>query len=431
MSQQSLHRKLIIDRFGQRAEGIARDEGGVIYVPHALAGETVIAEVDGERGRLVEVVEASPDRVPAFCSYYGTCGGCAIQVLAPAAYATWKRGLVAGALTHAKLDVPLGDLIDAHGAGRRRATFHARFTRDAMGRLHREVGFMQARAHQIVDIESCPILDPAMAGAIEAARSVAKSLATLLKPLDMVVTATNEGLDLDFRGTGDLDFRHQQALIELADRIDLARISNHGRVVIERRPPVIDMGRAKVVVPPGTFLQATAEGEATLARLVTEAMGKATKVADLYAGVGTFTHRLAEKAEVHAVESDAPALKALERAAHNTPGLRTVTTECRDLARRPLMGAELNRFEAVVCDPPRAGAEEQMRALAASTVQVVASVSCNAQTFARDAAILIAGGYACEGVTPVDQFRHSLHVELVGTFRRAKQKSAKRRNLLG
>jgi 23S rRNA (uracil1939-C5)-methyltransferase len=160
-------------------------------------------------------------------------------------------------------------------------------------------------------------------------------------------------------------------------------------------------------------------------------MGKATKVADLYAGVGTFTHRLAEKAEVHAVESDAPALKALERAAHNTPGLRTVTTECRDLARRPLMGAELNRFEAVVCDPPRAGAEEQMKALAASTVQVVASVSCNAQTFARDAAILIAGGYACEGVTPVDQFRHSLHVELVGTFRRAKQKSAKRRNLLG
>jgi 23S rRNA (uracil1939-C5)-methyltransferase len=431
VSQPSLHRKLTIERLGQRAEGIARGEDGLIFVPHALPGETVVAEVDGERGKLIEVLTPSADRVPAFCPYYGTCGGCAIQVLAQPAYAKWKRGLVEAALSHAKLELPLADLIDAHGAGRRRATFHARFERDALGRLRREVGFMQARAHVIVEIDACPILDPAMAGAVAAAQGVARVLSQKLKPLDILVTATDEGLDIDVRGTGALLFELDQALVSLAERLDLARISNHGTVVIERRAPTLTMGRARVPLPPGSFLQATAAGEATLARLVLDAVGPAKRVADLFAGVGTFTHRLAEKAEVHAVESDAAALAALQRGANGTPGIRMVTTERRDLSRRPLQGTDLSSFDAVVCDPPRAGAEEQMQALAASTVQRVASVSCNVQTFARDAAILIAGGYVCEGVVPVDQFRHSTHVELVGTFRRPKAKSARRRNLLG
>ena len=431
MSQPSLHRKLTIERLGLRAEGIARDEGTTVYVPHALAGETIIAEVDGERGHLVEVVTPSPDRVAPFCQHYGVCGGCAIQVLAPAAYAQWKRGLVVNALSQAKLDLPLGDLVDAHGAGRRRATFHARFEKDALGRLIRDVGFMRARAHDIVDIVQCPILDPAMEGAITAARGLADVLATRLKPLDIVVTATEQGLDLDVRGVGSLPFAVQQGLVELAERLDLARISNHGTTVIERQSPFIRMGRANVVLPPGAFLQATAEGEAVLSRLVVNAIGKAARVVDLYSGVGTFTHRLAETAEVHAVESDGPALLALQKAANATPGIRMVTTEQRDLTRRPLMAAELGRFDAVVCDPPRAGAEEQMQQIAASTVPVVASVSCNAQTFARDAALLLAGGYTCDAVTPVDQFRHSTHVELVGIFRRPKQKSIKRRSLLG
>lgn len=428
---QSLSRKLEVLRLGQRAEGLARDDNRLVAIAHALPGETIIAEVDGERGKLVEILTASPDRIAPVCRWYGTCGGCAIQVLAAPAYAVWKRDLVAAALAHVKVEAPLGDLVDAHGKGRRRATFHARVDRDALDRQRIEVGFMQARAHQIVEIDDCPILDPALAGALSAARAVARVLAATGKPLDIVVTATREGLDLDFRGTGPLGFDLEQALIRLAETLDLARISNHGSAVIERRPPVILMGRAQVALPPGGFLQATEAGEAVLAGLVQDAVGRAARIADLFAGVGTFTHRLAETAEVHAVESDAAALLALQKAAHGTAGLRTVTVELRDLNRRPLMPGELTRFDAVVCDPPRAGAEEQMRALAASKVPVAVSVSCNVQTFARDAAILVAGGYALENVTSVDQFRHSAHVEMVGVFRRARVSAARRRRLLG
>jgi 23S rRNA (uracil1939-C5)-methyltransferase len=310
-------------------------------------------------------------------------------------------------------------------------TFHARFDRDALGRTETTVGFMRARSHEIVQLDDCPILSPTLATALPVARAVAQILSQLAKPLDIVVTASMEGLDVDFRGPGKLSFEIAQALVGLAGKLDLARLSNHGEVVIERRPPLIQMSKARVAPPPGGFLQATELGEATLARLVMEGIGKAKKVADLFAGSGTFTMRLAEQAEVHAVESDAAALAALERGAHHTQGLRTVTTERRDLFRRSLLPTELNRFDAVVMDPPRAGAEAQARDLAASSVGRVVSVSCNAQTFARDAKILIDGGYELRGVTPVDQFRHSAHVELVGSFERPATKTKRRSRLLG
>jgi 23S rRNA (uracil1939-C5)-methyltransferase len=289
---------------------------------------------------------------------------------------------------------------------------------------------MRARAHDIIEIDACPVLAPGMNNALSAARALATVLAPLGKPLDIAVTATMAGLDVDMRGSGPLDFPQIQALIAVAGRLDLARLANHGDIVIERRLPTLAMGRARVVPPPGTFLQATQAGEETLARLVHAGIGKARRTADLFAGVGTFALRLAETTEVHGVESDAVALAALDRAAREASGLHPITVERRDLVRRPLAFGELAPFEAVVFDPPRVGAQAQAKALAASKVPRVVAVSCNAESFARDAAILTAGGYACEGVTPIDQFRHSPHVEMVGVFARPTQKGRKR-GLLG
>ena len=424
-------RELTIERLGGRGEGVARGPSGPIFVPYALPGERVRAYVDGDRARMTEVIAPSPDRVPAFCPYFGTCGGCAVQTLAAEPYAVWKRGLVVTALEQARVKGEVGPLLDAHGEGRRRATFHARLTTNAAGRREVEVGFMQARAHSIVDIAQCPVLAPSMASAVAAARAVSEALSGLNKPLDILLTATLEGLDLDLRGAGPLEAPLRQKLVGLAERIDLARLSNHGDILIERRPPRLLMGRAYVRPPAGAFLQATEAGEETLARLVIEAVGPAKKVADLFCGVGTFALRLGEGREVLAIDGEAGSIGALRRAAGETPGLQGIHAETRDLYRRPLAGDELARWEAVVFYPPRAGAEAQARALAASAVPKVVAVSCSAGTFARDAKILVDAGYGLDKVTPVDQFRHAPHVEIVGVFSRQKTKAARRGRLLG
>ncbi len=417
-----INAQLTIDKLGARGEGVARGAHGPVFVPYALAGEKIRAEIDGERGRLVEILEASPDRIPAFCPLFGTCGGCAVQSLAAPAYAAWKRSLLVDALANAHLASDVRALVDAHGAGRRRVVFHARY--DA--RDQAQIGFMQARAHELVAIDQCPLFAPGLAAAPQAALALAQALRSLGKPLDIAIVATDNGLDVDLRGPSARAFDMRQRLIALAERFELARLSNHGVAIIARRDPFVRMGRAIVAPPAGAFLQATQAGEAALAALVAEAVGGAKKIADLFAGIGTFALRLAERAEVRAVENDEAALAALSKAARHAQGLRSVTVEKRDLFRRPLMRDELNAFDAVVFDPPRAGAEAQAKMLAASEVTLVVAVSCNAQTFARDARALVDGGYQFERATPVDQFRHSAHVEIVGLFRRAARRKAKR-----
>ncbi len=418
---------LHIDRLGARGEGVSKGRKGLIFTPFALPGETIRAEVDGERGKLVEVLTPSPDRVAALCPHFTHCGGCAVQTLRQPAYGEWKRGLVVDALRNAGVEAKVGALVAAWGAGRRRVTFHSR--NDQRGEPH--VGFMQARSHRIYEIDACPILAPGLAGALPAARRVADILKSLDKPLDIVVTASLNGLDLDIRGCGKLDFALEQALIAAAQDLDFARLSNHGQPLVERRAPDIAIGRARVSPPPGAFLQATEAGEEALARLVLEAVGAAKKTADLFCGVGAFALRLAETADVLCAESEESALAAALRGGRATVGLRRMTGEARDLFRRPLRAEELAPFAAVVFDPPRAGAEAQARELARSGVPTVVGVSCNAQTFARDAKILLDGGYALEHVTPVDQFLFSPHVELVGVFRKASAKPARKRRLLG
>ncbi len=422
--------RLTIERLGQRGEGIAEGRDGPVFVPYALPGDEIMADVDGERGTLGEVTKASPQRIAPFCKHYSVCGGCAVQALATEPYRTWKRELVVSALRHARIEAEVAPLLDAHGEGRRRATFHARILRDGLNRPTVVSGFMRARAHEIVDIEECPVLAPAMHAAPALARALAQRLAELDKPLDIIVTSTIDGLDVDFRGVGKLQDRVRQKLVAFANEYGLARLSNHGEVLIERETPRLQMGRALLAPPPGMFLQATVAGEEALAQLVLSTIGKSKNVADLFAGAGTFALRIAERANVHAVEHEASAMLALEKAAHNATGLKTISTETRDLFRRPLAIDDLKPFDCVVFDPPRSGAEAQARALAESKVPVVIAVSCNVQTFARDAKILIDGGYTMGVVTPVDQFRHSPHVEMVAAFTK-KQKAAAKRRLLG
>jgi 23S rRNA (uracil1939-C5)-methyltransferase len=408
--------RLVIDRLGQRGDGVVDREPEPIFVAGALPGETV--EVDNipghpDRRQLLRVDKPSTERITPICPHFGICGGCAMQHFDALAYRKWKRGLVVNALRQAGIDAPVADLIDAHGNGRRRAVFHARGARDVL-----EVGFSAARTHRIVAIDRCPVLAKSMDGALKAAWAVAEVLLPAKKPLDIQVTTTDTGLDIDVRGSGPLAARLTTALADLAVSQNLARLTRHGELISQQRTPTVRIGKTTVSLPPAAFLQATEIGELTLAQLVLAACAGARKVADLFAGVGPFALRLAEHARVFAADDDEPALSALKRAASATAGLKPIEVKKLDLFKNPLVTEELNDFDAVVLDPPRQGAQAQVHTLAASKVPTVVAVSCNPATLARDMRILVYGGYRPTSVTPVDQFRYSAHVEIVARLER-------------
>ncbi len=343
------------------------------------------------------------DRAEPFCPYFGTCGGCTLQDYAPASYLALKQELVESALRNAHVAASVDAPIEAHGDGRRRATLHARGP---------AVGYMRARSHELLDIATCPILVPTLQ---QRAVPLTRAIAATIGDCDVAITATATGLDVAVKTERKMK---PEKLTLLAQRSDLARLSLNGEMVIEARPAALPMGKTMVELPIASFLQATAMAEGELARLVLEGVGSAKAVADLFCGLGPFTLRLAERAKVSAFDADKAAIAALTRAVHHTKGLKPVAAAVRDLFREPLVPVELKGFDAVVLDPPRAGAEAQARELARSKIGTVVSVSCEPRTFARDAAILIAGGYRLERVTPVDQFAWSMHVEVVGVFRR-------------
>jgi 23S rRNA (uracil1939-C5)-methyltransferase len=409
--------RLTIDRIGHRGDGIADGPNGPIYIPGTLPGEIVEVEsVAGhpDRRQVLTIERPSAERIAPICPHFGVCGGCAMQHWQTAQYRAWKRSLVVEALRQAGIDSPVDDVIDAHGEGRRRSVFHARRgTHDVL-----EVGLAAARAHHVISIDRCPVLAKGLDGALKAAWAIAEALGPTKKPLDIQATATDSGLDVDVRGSGPLKPRLVTALAEIAAARGLARLTRHGELIAQQRTPTIRIGRATVPLPPAAFMQATAEGEGTLARLVLAVCEGAANVADLFSGIGPFALRLAERTRVYVADDDEAATAALKRAVAGTSGLKPVESETRDLFRRPLVASELKRFDAVVFDPPRKGAEAQARELAASAVPVVAAVSCNPGTLARDLARLVRGGYRVTAVTPVDQFRYSAHVEVVARLER-------------
>ena len=429
--------EVTIERLGARGDGIARHGDAVLHVPGALPGETVRVFRDEGSRALCDgddaIRVASPERIAPFCPVHGRCGGCVAQHMAPDLYATWKRGLLEHALSRAGLETVVAPLVPAAGAGRRRLTFHA--MRGDDGALR--VGFMAARSHDLVAIDHCPVAEPGLAGAPQIAQLLAERYLAeqSAAACDIHVTASLNGLDVDLRGgrsgASGPSAGLRRRLITLADESDLARLSVAGETLVMRRPPLQQMGQAVVLPPAGGFLQASASGEAILAGHVRDALrarpaSGATKkkrkpvrrIAELFAGCGAFTLRLAEDFAVHAVEADAGALAALDRAARETPGLKPVSHERRDLFRRPLLVPELGAFDAVVLDPPRAGCEAQARQLARAQVPLVICVSCDPVTLARDAALLVAAGYHLETVIPIDQFAMTAHLECVAVLRK-------------
>lgn len=395
--------EVTIDSIGQHGDGVAEIGGERVFVPFTLPGERVEISREGERGTLIRVLEPSTERADPISPYFGTCGGCSLQHMNRETYASFKRGLVENALQHAEVETVVKLLVDATGAGRRRATLHVRKS---------GAGYMRAKSHEVLDIDACPILVPTLS---KHAPRIARALQPLAGDCDVSFTLSDTGIDLSVKSERKLK---PAQLAEFARTHRLARLTFNGDPVFMAHPPAIRMGKAMVEIPPASFLQATAAAEETLAQLVIEGVGRVKSVADLFSGVGPFALRLAEGARVYAADSDRAGIAALVKAFNHVQGLKPVEAKVRDLFRDPLAPIELNPFDAVVFDPPRAGAEAQAKELARSKVKTVVAVSCEPKTFARDAAILIDGGYRLESVTPVDQFAWSTHVEVVGVFRR-------------
>ena len=402
---------------GARGDGRVAGLPDALHLPFVLPGEEVMARLEPEGLKLVSVERQSSDRIAPLCGYFGTCGGCRLQHWRREPYLSWKRELVVEALAAEGIECAVAPIIDAHGAGRRRVSFHARREGEKL-----RTGFMRASSHDLIDIDVCPILAPALAGAPRMAARLAAILTRAGNPLDIMVSASKAGLDVMVKGRGALPASEHEEAIAFAAREDLARLSNHHEVIVERRAPLIAIGDCEVLPPPGAFLQATEMGEEVLAELVSAALGKARRaprrIADLFCGIGPFALRLSRAAHVDAFDSDASSIEALTKAARRTQGRKPLEAQARDLFRRPLLAAELAAFDAVILDPPRQGARAQTHELARSKASRIVYVACNATTFARDAKALIAGGYRIGTVTPVDQFRFSAHVELVAEFQR-------------
>ncbi|HYG26142.1 MAG TPA: class I SAM-dependent RNA methyltransferase [Caulobacteraceae bacterium] len=404
-----------IERIGAQGDGIA---AGPVFVPLTLPGERVSARVEGERGELVEVLSASPDRVAPVSPHYGECGGCALQHWAHGPYLAWKAEQVRLALARERIDTEILTPFAAPPGSRRRLALHAR-----RGRGGAEIGFKARRSWTLVAIEVCPIADPRLVAAFPALRRLAEPFLEHPKSAPTLhVTWTATGIDVDVTGverrSGGLSADARMRAAEAAGAGDFARVTMSGEIVYQARQPMVRLGPAAVALPPGAFLQAVPQAEAAMAAFSVEAVAGAARVADLYCGVGTFTFRLAEAAPVLAADASAPAIAALKSAMGTAPGLKPITAEARDLVRRPMLSSELAKIDAVVLDPPRAGALEQAGEIARSKVPRVAYVSCNPATFARDARTLVDAGFTLQRVLPVDQFLWSPHIELVGVFSR-------------
>jgi 23S rRNA (uracil1939-C5)-methyltransferase len=393
---------------------------GSVFASGVLPGERVRASVAGDRAEAVEILEASPERVPPPCPHFGDCGGCALQHWAPAPYLAWKAEQIRLALGREGLETEILPPFAATPGSRRRLALHAR-----PGRGGAQIGFKARRSWRLAPVEVCPVADPRLVAAFPALRRLASPLFEQSKSAPTLhVTLTATGLDIDITGVerraGALSADARSRIAEAAAVADFARVTLDGEILYQARAPVIGVGRASVELPPGSFLQAVPEAEAAMAAFVREALAGATSVADLYCGVGAFALRLAEDAPVAAYDVSGRAIAALRSAQATAPGLKAIAAEARDLVRRPVLVAELKRTQAAVIDPPRAGAAEQHRELARSGLARIAGVSCNPATFARDARILTDGGFTLIRVLPVDQFLWSPHVELVGVFERSR-----------
>ncbi len=398
-----------IDRLGVRGDGVAE---GSIYAPRSLPGEVVQGELVGNKLSNLRIVQPSSDRVRPVCAHYNACGGCQVQHASDMFVAHWKADLIRVALSAQGLQAEIRPIATSPVSSRRRATFAARRTKKGA-----MAGFHKQASDVIVEIPKCQLMTPDLMMGLPVAEDLARLAASRKGELSVAVTQSEAGLDIAVSGGKVLDGALRNALSDLAASHDIARLSYESESIVTLRKPSQLFDDITVYPPPDAFLQATKDAERTLQNEVQAIVGKASNIVDLFAGCGTFTLPLAKKSRVHAVEGDGEMLGCLDHAWRNSEGLKAVSIETRDLFRNPLMPEELSRFEAVVVDPPRAGAQAQTLQLAESQTPVIAYVSCNPTSFARDAKCLVEAGYQLDWVLPIDQFRWSAHVELVAVFR--------------
>lgn len=394
----------VIDSLTQH--GMGRIIGGAL-IPRTLPGE----EIDILTDDSIRIIRPSVHRVAPPCRHYKSCGGCAMQHADDAFVADWKVGIVRKALEGQRLHAPIRGIDTSAPQSRRRAKLSGRRTKQGA-----MVGFHARASDALVAVPECKLLTPALVALIPVLEKLTIIAASRKSEVGLTVTDSRVGVDVVVDTGRPLTDELRIGLAAFAQEHGLARLTWGDETVVTITPPMQTFGAAQVTPPPGAFLQATAQGEASLRSAVTEICGTAGKIVDLFAGCGTFTLPLAQRAEMLAVESEAEMLAALSKAWRSTPGLKRITTETRDLFRRPLLPDELDQFDAAVIDPPRAGAEAQVAELARSKIKTIAMVSCSPVTFARDGRKLVDAGFSLDWVQVVDQFRWSTHVELVSRF---------------
>ncbi|MFK7836927.1 MAG: class I SAM-dependent RNA methyltransferase [Sulfitobacter sp.] len=397
-----------IRRLGMHGDGVA---DGPLFAPLTLPGEMVTGTPVGDTLQEVRIVTPSPDRVAAPCRHFKACGGCKLQHASDGFVASWKVEVVRKALEAQGLETVFPQIETSPVRSRRRATFAAKRTKKGA-----MAGFYGRASGTVIEIPDCQLLHPDLMAGLKVAEELALVGASRKATLAVTVTRSDNGLDVAVAEGKPLDGPLRMELAQVCERLALARLSWDDEVIAMRAPPLQRFGRADVLPPPGAFLQATHHGEAMLLQAVRDAIGAAGQIADLFAGCGTFALPLAETARVHAVEGDPEMTAALDQGWRKADGLKPVTTEARDLFRRPLLPDEMKGLEAIVIDPPRAGAERQVAEIAKAQVPQIAFVSCNPATFARDARLLCDAGYTLNCVQVVDQFRWSSHVELAASF---------------
>jgi len=398
-----------IEKLGRQGDGIFFENGREVFVPYSLPDDMLEIAGKGPRRSISKIVQPSANRIAAVCKHFGTCGGCQLQHMNEQAYEGWKLGLLEDALQKVGITEKPDRLVSYPVASRRKAVFSAN-RKD--GEL--QFGFTKAGSNDLVSIDECPVLDALLQQELTNLTAFAASLPLGGRPNRISVLATDNGMDVnveDIRIKSDVQ---QRALVRKALDLGFARLSLDGEQIIEARKPVLTMGKASIVPPPGAFVQAIEAVEKDMTELVSKHLSDAKKVADLYCGIGTFALRLAEKSQVWALEDNEAAINSLDRAWRETAGeLKQLSSEVRNLERRPASFKELKKMDGLVFDPPRAGAELQSMQIAKSRVSRVAAVSCNPTTLARDLAILLDGGYTIKEIVAFDQFRFTHHLETI------------------
>lgn len=412
---------LQVESLGGEGDGVVHlPDGGVLHLVGALPGETVRLRAGPEGPVLDEILLASPDRTTPPCPHFGACGGCALQHLEESAALDWKVERLRATLALERLETEILPVVRTVPGGRRRAALHVR---RGTSKAEARIGFKARRSWNLVDITECAVLNPAIEHALPSLQRLAAPLLEHPRSAPALhVTLSDEGLDIDVTGvearSGGLSADARQAVAALAAEAGIARLTLSGEPLFLQRQPTLRIGRARVALPPGAFLQADPAAEAAMVAEACSAVAGARRIADLFCGLGAFTFPLAAIAPVLAADGSGPAVQALAAAVCTAPGLHGITAETRDLFRRPLLASEMKRIDAVVFDPPRAGAIAQSEEIAKSGVARVVGVSCNPATFARDARRLVDGGFRLRSIRPVDQFLWSTHLELVAVFDR-------------